>query len=471
MKQILCSLVFSLSLAVPAGASGFGLDSTRAADIRTTRTPAMPAARPSRDVKDWTIIYYATTKDALKYSFISQLLDLKMLGSSGKVNIAVEGTFPVEDASGAVSTHTVRMAIGAPLDQAAAQQYAKTAILKDKQINADFLKAFSGDIVSDSHVADTGDWQRVAAFAQWAKANYPARRYVFLIYGHGNGIFDPKKAASANKGTLIDVETKNYVTLPEMHDMMSAVGHVDAFVMTSCIMQMAEVAWQVKDYTDVVVGSSELMWSAGYDMETLMNTLNGSASISSKDLGATLAKSYVDQCQQAKLAGAHASVINTAALPEFGARLSAWADAIKASGDKTAINTAIPSVARFDIFGVTLATSAAVASRVSISGDLYDFASLVTAAEPQGSAAAQRGQELMDYISNSLVYKYYSFGTSATGYDYLREHGVSIFIPPVKMIGGSPAGLGQYEQTNYWDLPFASDTTWGSFLKWDFGMQ
>jgi hypothetical protein len=237
-------------------------------------------------------------------------------------------------------------------------------------------------------------------------------------------------------------------------------------------MQMAEVAWQVKDYTDVVVGSSELMWSTGYDMETLMNTLNGSASISSQELGATMAKSYVDACQASgKLAGAHASVINTSALPGFGTRLSAWADAVKATGDKTAVNTAIPATARFDIFGVTLATSAAVASRLSISGDLYDFARLVTAAEPQGSPAAQRGQELMDYISGQLVYKYYSFGTSATGYDYSREHGVSIFVPPVKMIGGSPAGLAQYEQTNYWDLPFASDTTWGGFLKWYFGMQ
>jgi hypothetical protein len=325
--------------------------------------------------------------------------------------------------------------------------------------------------VSSEFNTDSGDWRRVAAFARWAKTAYPAKHYAFVIFGHGSGIFDAKK--TAQKGTLMDVETKDYVTLPEMRTMMASIGHVDAFVMTSCIMQMGEVAWQIKDYTDVIVGSSELMWSSGYDMAGLVAELQANPSVSSQQLGSDVAKGYVDRVKANKLPGGHASVILTSRLPDFGRKLDAWVDAEMALNDKEAINKGIAGASRFDIFGFTLSTTAAAASRVSISGDLYDFVSIVTENTPQATPAQQlarqRGQELMNFISNGLVYKYYYTGTSNTGYDFGRSHGVSLHVPPVKMIGGSWAEFSKYLETDYWSLPFANETKWGSFLNWIYG--
>jgi hypothetical protein len=441
-----------------------------AADLPAASIPA-PAVSGPAEPKDWTIIFYATTKDGLRNSFLQQLLDLKSVGSTSKVNIAVEGTFPVESAAGVVSTPTVRLAMGSAWDDATLEKVANEALAKDGMPSESFLTDFSGDTVSRELNANTGDWKRVVAFARWAKTAYPAKHYAFVIFGHGSGIFDAKK--TPQKGTLMDIETKDYVTLPEMRTMMAAIGHVDAFVMTSCIMQMGEVAWQIKDYTDVIVGSSELMWSSGYDMSGLVTELDTNPSVSSEQLGADMAKGYVDRVKAHKLSGGHASVILTSRLPDFGSKLDAWVDAEMALNDKGPIAKGIAGDARFDIFGFTLSTSAAAATRVSISGDLYDFVSIVTENTPQDTAAQQlarqRGQELMSFISDSLIYKYYYTGQTNTGFDFARTHGISVHVPPVKMIGGSWDAFSKYLETDYWTLPFANETKWGTFLNWIYG--
>ncbi len=469
-KGLIVAAFSFLTFSVPSFAQSFGLDSFKAADLPAVSAPAPAVSGPAQP-KDWTIIFYATTKDALRYSFVQSLLDLKSIGSTSRVNIAVEGTFPVESAQGVISTPTIRMAMGSAWDEATINQVVENAVTKDKMISESVLTAFSGDIVSRELNANTGDWKRVAAFARWAKSAYPARHYAFVIFGHGSGIFDAKK--TPQKGTLMDVETKDYVTLPEMRQMMATIGRVDAFVMTSCIMQMGEVAWQIKDYTDVIVGSSELMWSSGYDMAGLVSQLQSNPNISSQQLGSDIAKGYVDRVKANKLPGGHASVLLTSRLPDFGRKLDAWVDAELALNDRAAIDKGIAGTSRFDIFGVTLATSAAVASRVSISGDLYDFVSIVTENTPQNTPAQQlarqRGQELMSFISGSLIYKYYYTGQSNTGYDFARSHGISLHVPPVKLIGGTWEEFSKYLETDYWTLPFANETKWGGFLNWAYG--
>lgn len=469
-KNLMIAAFSFLTFSVPSYSQEFSLDSIKAVDLPAAAAPAPAVSGPAQP-KDWTIIFYATTKDALRYSFVQSVLELKSVGATSKVNIAIEGTFPVENAAGVVSTPTVRLALGSAWDEATINQVVDNAVTKDKMISESVLTALSGDVVSREFNTDSGDWKRVAAFARWAKTAYPAKHYAFVIFGHGSGIFDAKK--TAQKGTLMDVETKDYVTLPEMRTMMASIGHVDAFVMTSCIMQMGEVAWQIKDYTDVIVGSSELMWSSGYDMAGLVSELTANPSVSSEQLGADMAKGYVDRVKANKLPGGHASVILTSRLPDFGAKLDAWVDAEMALNDKEAINKGIAGASRFDIFGFTLSTTAAAASRVSISGDLYDFVSIVTENTPQATPAQQlarqRGQELMSFISDSLIYKYYYTGQSNTGFDFARSHGVSLHVPPVKMIGGSWAEFSKYLETDYWSLPFAKETKWGTFLNWIYG--
>lgn len=472
MLKIFALAAFSaISLSLPSFAQQFSLDSVRAGGVPAAGAPAPVPAVPqaAAEPKEWTIIYYSTTKDfKLRPSFLIQMLDLKLAGSSDKVNVVVEGSLVAQAEDGSISTPTLRMAIGDKpwsLEKARAV-FSEGLDMKTRFVKESALREFSDDIVSRETGVDTGDWRHVAEFARWAKANYPAKRYAFLIFGHGNGIVDAKK--NADKGTLADEDTKNYVTIPEMRLMMAEAGKVDVFLMQSCLMQMAEVVWQVKDYTDVVVGSSEFLWSNGFFTPALLKALNENPQFSSLDVGDLMAESYVATLPGDKTG--HVSVIPTAALPRFAEKLDSWAEAVmKANGRDAAIKALFKTV-RFDSFGlVTQSTAASVA--FSISGDLYDFVRLTVENTPQETEdqlkVAETGRALMDDIEKSLVYKYYYKGATLTGFDYSVPRGIAIHVPPRKILTGSVDGLySQIMQTNYWDLPFARETRWGAFLNW-----
>ena len=429
--------------------------------------------------KEWTVMYYSTTKDKLRYSLVWQLLEMKKIGSTDRVNVVVEAAVPVKSADGGISTPTVRMALGKAAPAAEIDKYIKLVLSSSQgPIDAALLKPFAADIVKSENSVDTGDWRRVAAFGRWAKAEYPAKRYAFVIYGHGNGFFDAKKSvgksATPGKGTLLDTDTGNYVTTPELSQLMAGIGKVDILVMQSCIMQMAEVAYQIKDYADVIVGSSELMWSVGYDMGGMVKTLNANPGIFSRDLGASLADGYVQRVRDYKLPGGHASVLLTAKFPAFAEKLNAWVDAVTALNDKDIFLPGMHDAARFDIFAITVvSTQTLAASRLSLSGDLYDFISIVNESLPQDKPeslpARQRGTELMDFIAHELVYIYAYAGKSNTGFNFSRAHGLSIHIPPEILIGGNIEGFNALCETNYWDLYFAKETKWGAFLSWIYG--
>ncbi len=473
MTKTFLSILAVLSFNLPSFAQQFSLDSVRAAGLPAVEAPApVPAVpRAAAEPKEWTVMVYATTKDVLKYYMADQLLDLAGVGSTDKVNVVLETSFPVEAGDGTLSTPTVRMALGPAWSAQQLQQAVSSGFNESsQQLRESFLGAFSPYIVKREASADTGDWRRAADFTRWAKANYPAKRYLFLIFGHGNGIFDIKK--KQNKGTLQDTDTNNYVTLPEMRLLMEQTGKVDAFVMLSCIMQMAEVAWQVKDYTDVVVGSGELMWAVSYDLNAMLMTLNADTGISAAELGRKMSEGYMARAKARNLPGAHSSVILAGRLPGFAGKLDAWVDAQLALKDEKAVTAARKRVVRYDMFGITKATVPAVANYFSQSGDLYDFVRLVTAGTPQDTPeqllARQRGQELMDYIEKELVYSHSQYGTSHIQYEFARARGLAAYVPPGGHFFGSGT-LADFEQnveTLYGDLPFARETRWGEFVNW-----
>jgi hypothetical protein len=263
-----------------------------------------------------------------------------------------------------------------------------------------------------------------------------------------------------------------------MRLLMAEAGKVDILVMQSCLMQMAETVWQVRDYAEAVVGSSELMWSAGYDFPGMINLLTAKPGIAVPDLGAWLANSYVEKVKKGGKSG-HASVILTGKLPGFAEKINAWADAVIALKDRHLLYPAIEKVARFDIFGVTAADPAnaaapavvAQAANVSLSGDLYDFVRLtnenLAGDSAEVAAARASGTELMDYISGTLVSSYVSTGKSAAGSDFSLARGISVSLPQQRYLTLPEArnrapGL----ETIYWDIPFVKETKWGALLHW-----
>ncbi len=249
MLKIAALLFISAFPPFNAAAAGpqFRLDSVNAADIQAVPA-APPQVAPAAVPAEWTVMLYSTTRDNLRYALAWQLLEMKRTGSTDKVKVVAQATLPFRRADGSISTDTVRLALGVPGGEAELDATIE-AVFKSSggPIDEKVLKAFEGDIVWRRPAGDTGDWRAATDFTAWAAANYPARRRVFVIYGHGNGFFDQKKQP-LQKGTLMDTDTGNYVTLPELREVMRATGRVDAFIMTSCNIPAKSLKYYIDGY-------------------------------------------------------------------------------------------------------------------------------------------------------------------------------------------------------------------------------
>ncbi|MDO8804051.1 MAG: clostripain-related cysteine peptidase [Elusimicrobiota bacterium] len=449
------TVIFSvLSFAFPACSQSFDLDSIRADSLPAAEVPAVnggAAVIAPAEPKEWTIMVYASVKDSLGGDQIQNLMALKRTGTTDRVNIVAESGFTFAVPGEEISTPTLRMLL----------------------TKSTSYSSLDSDTLSIEQSVDMGDWRRVAAFIAWAKTSYPAKRYVFVPFGHGNGFFDYKKNPKAEKSTLSDKQTHNYVTVPEFGRVLKETGRVDVLLYLSCLMQTAEAAYEVKDYVDVIVGSEELMSSIGYDMGLLAETLDSRPGVSSAELGSIMAKSYVDRVRAHpdKISGGQASVIFAPKLGEFSTRLDGWVKAALELKDEAAAVKARKEAARFDIFGITtVSTNTAQISLGSISGDLYDFVGIYTRNLPQDTPAQllarRKGLELMEFISNEMLAGFYYTGTTRLGLDFARTHGISIHLPPARPLFASYQELEANTENSYSDFAFAKDGSWKQFMDW-----
>ncbi len=243
-------------------AQNFNLNSLHAADIKALPADKglldfiKPGKPDTQGTKEWTVIVFMNAKNDLAQSQMlglsgkwaeKDIAEMKKVGSTDKVNVVVD--------YGTAGKGDKRMLIG------------KGGLLS------------SGETVySQDPNADMGDYKRVIDFVKWSKTTFPAKHYMLVLWNHGLGWIDPvmkpQAAGGAAKGILFDDETKNYVRTRQLGEILRQSGYVDVFAMNACLMQMAEVAYEVKDNVGLIVGSEETMLAYGFDYESLLNFIN-----------------------------------------------------------------------------------------------------------------------------------------------------------------------------------------------------
>jgi len=427
-----------LLAASSAGAEDFALPSMRLSDIRNSaeaiRKDRLPAA--SANLKEWTVIAYMNGKNNVeKYAF-SDLEEMMSVGSTDKVAVAVE-------IGGLKAGKVRRMLVGKKNGQT------------------------ENNTVYSEGKSDMGDYRNAAAFISWAKATFPAKRYMVILWNHGMGWTDiPSWAYSGSKSILFDEQTRNYVRTRQMGDMLRSAGGADVLVFNACVMQMAEILYEMKDTAGLIVGSEENMLGPGLDYDKLLAFLNASPSADSRTLSSWFVKSYSEYFAKGdprfglipantKNIGATLSAVNPQAVSRLPQYLDAFSKAVMAANDAEAVKYAISKTIRFG--------SIDAEKYMSSYGDLGQFALLVAekSANPQVKSSAQA---LVTFIDRELVTAQVGLHTDKIGDDYTRTHGVAIEIP--RRLKGEPPFDEVYPENRYQDLSLSKASNWDEFVKW-----
>ena len=367
--------------------------------------PAAPGLVTPSNTKEWTIMVYFNGKNNLEGNALTDMNEMEMIGSSDRVNVVVElGRMDGYDQSDG--------------DWKTARRY---LVKRDNDIYR-----VTSPVVKDLGKVDMGDYKHLADFGKWAKTNYPAKKYMLIVWNHGSGWV--KSIGRADKGISYDYETGNHISTPQLGMALKAIGKVDIYASDACLMQMAEVGYEIKDYADYIVGSEETESSDGYTYNTLLGPLVAKPGMGAEELGKLAVDSYSDHYQSQGVDSTH-SLVKASALDGLIPLVNDFVATVMASKDsvKTAINQAQSYIYHDN-------------------KDMSHFLTLYMAFT-KNAAIKAKAQSLQNYLLNKLV-----IHNRVTG-SYGASKGLAIYMP------GSP-------NLDYRDLAWAKASQWDEFINW-----
>ena len=363
-------------------------------------------------VKEWTVMVFMNGKNDLEVAGLYNLNKMEMVGSNDSLNIVTE--------TGRMKGQQNDVTFDG--NWTGSRRFYITADSNEEKVKSKAVQKFDK--------VDMGDWRQLADFGKWAKKNYPARHYALIVWNHGSGWVTTKGAVS--KGISYDFETKNHISTPELGAAMREIGKVDILGYDACLMQMAELLYEVNGYADYVVGSEETVPGLGFPYDTMLPSFT--ANRNSEAIVADMIGAY-DGFYASKGKAVTLSAVRMSALPDFMTAFNSWTDAILASDKKA------------EIKGKALG---AKAYAYKDNKDLYEVARLAAEIDPQGQVAAA-GRALQDSLTGKLIIRNMAY-KEGSGRD-AASHGLAIYLPA------------KGYDVKYDQLAWAGATRWDELLK------
>jgi hypothetical protein len=362
----------------------------------------------------------------------------------------------------------------------------------DEKTRRYYLRAdtsLDDDVVEELGETNTGDPQVAIDFFKWAYDNWPSEKTVGIIWNHGSGIDETdvyaravaagarvERGVTPGKGVIprarareiaasghsravfsttieeavndravaYDDTSRDFLDNAELQRVLAEVvqhktGPIDIFGFDACLMNMVEVAYQLRGMVDYVVGSEEVEPGDGWPYDAVVRTLVDSPDIAPLDAAASFVASYVssyrgdEEVTQSALDVSRVEDV-ASATKQLAATLAPLLDSRDDYGD---ISMAANNVQRFEMNDFA---------------DLGDLCSLLAEASPRDEVK-QAAQALTDTLFGDapLVIKSERKGTSVD-----RATGAAIYFP---------VGKKGDVQVAYDRLDFGRDAGWATLLS------
>ncbi len=280
---------------------------------------------------------------------------------------------------------------------------------------------------------DMGAWQELNRFIAWGQQRYPADRYAVVIWNHGAGWRSTKAPGKAvePRSVSIDDSTRNEIQTWQLPQSLNVSPKVEMVIFDASLMQMAEVAYELRGSTGIMVGSEESPPGEGYVYDSFLTDLAASPSMTAKQLGQAIVTRTMATY------GAHGN--NTQSMVDLS-RMETVASALDAFADQLLYRRDVDRAAVYS------ARIGAENFAYADNRDLYDYAERVrtTATTPELVASAAT---LQTALSQAIL-------AEGHGSQHADAHGLAIYLP------GPAAYL-----TTYSSLALARMTDWDAWLQ------
>jgi len=390
----------------------------------------------------WTWLVYMAGDNNLQGAGSADLAEMKRIGSTDRVNVIVQ--FDTE------ANKTTRYRV----------ERKKLKVLQQmKGVNC-------------------GDPKVLTNFLKWGVKTFPAERYLVDVWNHGggwenlpadydyNGLRSLKPAAAHRRLRLrraifkttvkaihkrpaearaiaIDCGSHDYLDNQELRKALAAAlpggKKFDVIGCDACLMNMLEIAYEMKDTAQVMVGSEETEPGEGWPYAAILKALVATPAMGPADLAKIVVSEYGKYFTKA-----HTPATQSALALD---RIAAIASGVNALA--TALLADIPHLAGT----VTLARDRAQKYEMPEYIDLGDFAAQLAERLPHNTAvqsAASAIKATLDSSSSSA----FVIANATSGASVVKSTGVSIYFPHAEDYA-----------PDYSDLLFSKQGKWRELLQ------
>ncbi len=402
-------------------------------------------------MRQWTVMVYMVGASNLDNNGFADLKEMKKAGSTSEV------------------------AIVAQFSRGVKRRPTKRYYLRKNSSDG----ALAGDVVEDLGEANTADPTTLEAFLRWGSTNFPARHYLVVLWGHGNGADDDNVPSPSVSVLQPDIATTNpadsgsaarlasYCKRPpitrgigisptaasfdgyavdfldnrrfkQVFDSVSqAMGRkIDVLGMDACLMSGAEVCYQLRESVRYTVAPEGFGPLDGWPYDSILSELVKHPQLKPEKLARLITEKYLasyadyeDVAITQSVCDVSKSAVLAAAVDKLAAALT---NSLSHSESRKPIMFARWQAQSFD--GTDYV-------------DLYDFCNLLrrSSDQPDVRTACRR---VMNVISSEGFVRQAVYRGEEVQYTY----GLSIYFP-------------QDEVSRFYQrLDFAHDTRWPKFL-------
>jgi hypothetical protein len=175
-------------------------------------------------------------------------------------------------------------------------------------------------LIADLGETNTGDPRVLEDFIAFGVEHLPAKKTALILSNHGTGIYGPPEMDSARPATLRHRRRHFFHPTRERFDPARGVayddtsgdcldnleltrvlarahkilGHkVDVLGLDACLMTMLELAYQLRDHVEVLVGSEALEPGPGWPHDAILGSLTRRPEMTAAELGASIVSCYL----------------------------------------------------------------------------------------------------------------------------------------------------------------------------------
>jgi hypothetical protein len=246
--------------------------------------------------------------------------------------------------------------------------------------------SYPDDIVQTLPEQNMADPATLTSFVNWATINYPAEKYLLVLWNHGGGW---KEYNILTKGVIVDDTSGDFMTMAELAQGLNGVYEgIDIIGFDACLMQMAEVAYEIYGLTNVpnyMVGSEASEWGDGWPYDDILAHLLANPGMTGGTLCETIVNDFINYCGSV---GTLSTLDFSAGTYNTYQTLNSFAVALMASSYQDEIAAARSSAQSY--------------SYTSGFKDIYDFAERVKNSVPDCQSEAQA---VMNQVNDLVLFE------------------------------------------------------------------